>query len=201
MLEEIKRRLGEYRPARATGEFRARAAVLVPVFEQGGDLHVVLTKRTDRVETHKGEIAFPGGSVEPSDPDLAYTALRESHEEIGLRPGDVGLLGQLDELITISSFHVTPFAGEIDSGLAPYSWLHQELEVAEVLEVPVSHLLDPANFVELPRQRNGEMLLQPAFVVREHVIWGATYRILRNFLDVAVVPTESGQMPATAHDK
>jgi 8-oxo-dGTP pyrophosphatase MutT (NUDIX family) len=160
---------------------------------------VVLTKRTDRVETHKGEIAFPGGSVEAGDRDLTFTALRESHEEIGLQPSDVSVLGQVDEIVTVSAFHVTPFVGAIDSSLAPYNWRHQESEVAEVLEVPIRHLLDPANFVELPRQRDGRMVLQPAFLVRDHVIWGATYRILRNFLDVAVVSAASqDEAPVTS---
>jgi 8-oxo-dGTP pyrophosphatase MutT (NUDIX family) len=187
VIDEIKRRLASYAPRPAEGPFRARAAVLVPLYVYRDEVHVVLTKRTDRVQTHKGEIAFPGGSVEPGDRTLAFTALRESHEEIGLEPGHVELLGQVDELVTVSAFHVTPFVGEIDARQAPYVWRHQEREVAEVVEVPVRHLLDPSNCVELPRQRDGQMVLQPAFLVSEHVVWGATYRILRNFLDVAVV--------------
>jgi 8-oxo-dGTP pyrophosphatase MutT (NUDIX family) len=162
--------------------------VLVPVYDLGGELHVIFTKRTDRVNSHKGEVSFPGGAMDDTDPDLRYTALRESMEEIGLQPGHVSVIGQVDDIVTISDFLVSAFVGEVDPALAPYAWNPHEVEVAEILEVPMSHLLDPANYVEVPRQRNGELLMQPGVRFGEHIIWGATWRMLRNFLDVAVVP-------------
>jgi 8-oxo-dGTP pyrophosphatase MutT (NUDIX family) len=189
VIELIRERLQGYQPQPAEGAFRARAAVLLPVYTQRDGLHMVFTKRTDKVDSHKGEICFPGGAMDRGDRDLAVTALRESHEEIGLERDHVRLMGRLDDIITISSFHVTAYVGEIDPGRLPYIWRRQEREVAEVLEIPLAHLLDAANFVELPRSRDGELVLQPGVRFGEHVIWGATYRMLRNFLEVAVAPT------------
>jgi 8-oxo-dGTP pyrophosphatase MutT (NUDIX family) len=186
MIEEIRRRLREYQPEELPGEGRPKAAVLVPLYEKDGQLHVVLTKRTDRVETHKGEICFPGGAFEAHDPDLAATALRESEEEIGLEPGHVRVIGRLDDIVTVSSFHVSPYVGEIDAGTSPYRWRPQSTEVAEILEVPLPHLLDNANLVEVPRLREGQVTLMEGFAFGEHVVWGATARMLRNFLDVAL---------------
>ena len=165
---------------------RARAAVLIPLYEKRGELYVVLTKRTDRVHSHRGEISFPGGAMDPSDLDLTVTALRESYEEIGLRPDDVEIIGRVDDIITVSDYHVTAFVGHIDPAVCPYLWCLQEEEVAELIEVPVPHLLQRANVVEVPRNRNGQTVLLEGFQFGDHVIWGATGRMLRNFLDVAI---------------
>jgi 8-oxo-dGTP pyrophosphatase MutT (NUDIX family) len=188
LIEHIRHRLAAYQPRSTAQPFRARAAVLVPLHQHSDDVFVVFTKRTDKVASHKGEVSFPGGAMDTTDPDVRFTALRESHEEIGLDPQHVRIVGQLDEIVTISNYHVTPQVGEIDPGVSPYEWRHQELEVAEIFEVPLHHLVDPENAVEVPRVRDGELVLQPAIQFGEFVIWGATYRILRNFIDVAVEP-------------
>jgi 8-oxo-dGTP pyrophosphatase MutT (NUDIX family) len=186
MIDEIRRRLAAYKASVLPEEARARAAVLIPLYYKRGELHVVLTKRGDGLGSHRGEICFPGGSWEKSDFDLAVTALRESNEEIGLHPDDVEIIGKVDDIVTISQFHVTPFVGEIDPAVCPYTWCCQEREVAEILEVPLSHLLDCTNLVELPVQRNGEVVMRPGYRFGEHTIWGATQRMLANFLDVSV---------------
>jgi 8-oxo-dGTP pyrophosphatase MutT (NUDIX family) len=190
VIESIRSRLAGYTPQPAEGPFRARAAILVPVYTLDGALHIVLTKRTDKVQSHKGEISFPGGAMDLTDADLMVTALRECDEEIGLQREHVSVIGRIDDIITISSYHVTAYVGEIDPERSPYLWRPQESEVAQVLEVPLAHLLDREYFVELPRMRDGQLVLQPALSFGEHMIWGATYRILRNFLDVAVAPTD-----------
>jgi len=187
VIESIRARLASYAPQTLENEGRSRAAVLVPIYDLHGELHVIFTKRTDRVHSHKGEVSFPGGAMDATDPDLRFTALRESHEEIGLLPDHVSLIGQVDDIVTISDFHVTPYVGEVDPAMAPYAWNPHEVEVAEILEVPLSHLLDAANHVEVPRQRNGELVMQPGVQFGEHIIWGATWRMLDNFLNVAVV--------------
>lgn len=184
MIEEIRRRLAGYAPQEIEAEARPRAAVLLPLLTLDGKLHIVLTKRSNRVQSHKGEISFPGGSSEKGDSDLWVTALRESHEEIGLQPLDVQLIGRLDDIITISSFHVTAYVGEIKP--QGYVWTPQEHEVAEVLQVPIDHLLDAANHTQVRRQRNGTTVLLDGYRFGEHVIWGATGSILRNFLAAAV---------------
>lgn len=189
MIESIRSRLAAHIPRSVDGTYKARAAILVPVYTLDGALHIVLTKRTDKVQSHKGEISFPGGAMDLTDADLLVTALRECDEEIGLRREHVRVMGRIDDIITVSSYHVTAYAGEIDPACSPYLWRPQASEVAEVLEVPLDHLMDKTNFVELPRIRDGELVLQPGLSFGEHVIWGATYRMLRNFLDVAIGPT------------
>jgi 8-oxo-dGTP pyrophosphatase MutT (NUDIX family) len=193
VIEEIAKRIGSYVCVEDAVEGR-RAAVLVPLYDRDGELHIVLTKRTDKVEKHKGEISFPGGVVDATDVDAVFTALRESREEIGLLPDHVRVVGRLDDVSTMTGFHITAIVGVIDPTLSPYAWLPQPSEVAEVLEVPLRHLADPANAIEVPRQRNGELVLSQGFLYREHTIWGATAKVLHNFLDVvyaaAMVPAE-----------
>jgi 8-oxo-dGTP pyrophosphatase MutT (NUDIX family) len=185
VLTEIRDRVAAYEPKTFDPEGAPRAAVLVPLYTHREELHVVFTKRTDRVQHHRGEISFPGGAMDPEDADLVATALREADEEIGIEPGHIEVLGQLDDIVTISRFHVSVYVGEMDATFSPYPWRPQESEVAEVIEVPLVHLLDESNLVEVPRQRDGELVLLEGFKFEEHVIWGATARMLRNFLDVA----------------
>jgi 8-oxo-dGTP pyrophosphatase MutT (NUDIX family) len=184
MLDEIKARLAAYEPKLLPEREGKRASVLVPLYVNDGELHIVFTKRTDRVESHKGEISFPGGARDPLDNDLIHTAMRECEEEIGLRREHIEIIGQLDDVITISDFHVSVYVGRLHSHPSPYVWLPQEAEVAEVLEVPLSHLQDKENIVEVPRQRDGVLTLMEGWMWHEHVIWGATGRMLRNFLNV-----------------
>jgi 8-oxo-dGTP pyrophosphatase MutT (NUDIX family) len=188
MLESIRHRVSAYRPNLLPERGGKRAAVLVPLYIHRDELHVVFTKRTDRVQSHKGEISFPGGARDPLDPDLVFTAVRECDEEIGLRSEHISIVGQLDDIITISDYHVSVYVGEIEPGAAPYLWLPQASEVAEILEVPLFHLIDEANLIEVPRERGGQLTLMEAYRWHDHVIWGATFRMLRNFLEVAVLP-------------
>lgn len=195
MIEQIRKCLAVYSYQKKDIEARPRAAVLLPLYDRAGHLHVVLTRRSDQVKHHKGEISLPGGSCEPDDFDLASTALRESEEEIGLQRGHVELIGRLDDVITITSFHVSTYVGCIDPAQSPYPWHSQAEEVAEIIEIPVSHLLDPENRVEFTRERNGGIVTLRGYRFGEHVVWGATGQIIANFLEVisnpetAVVPT------------
>ncbi len=190
MIEDIRSRLSLYTPNKLASDDRPLAAVLIPIYRVRDELHIVLTKRTDRVEHHKGEISFPGGARDPEDIDLIATALRESHEEIGLQPRHVDVIGRVDDFITVSQFHVTPYVGVIDPDAAPYAWLPQEREVAEILEVPLPHLVDPANLIFEPRRMpDGRTSPMESYLWGEHRVWGATARMLRNFLEVAVLET------------
>jgi 8-oxo-dGTP pyrophosphatase MutT (NUDIX family) len=162
---------------------RRQAAVLVPLFKNATDYHLVFTKRTDTVKHHKGQVSFPGGSFEPADGDLLTTALRESREEVGIQPEHVSILGRLDDLSTFStSFTIAPFVGLIPY---PYPFHPNPLEVAIVFDVPVSVLADPTVRRRYSRARDdGATIEDYEFCVDAHVIWGATARIIHHFLAV-----------------
>ncbi len=161
---------------------RALAAVLLLLYEHEGRTHVIFQKRTEHVDTHKGQISFPGGMADPGDRDLVFTALRETHEEIGVRPSDVEVLGQLDDIVTVSNFRVTPFVGWLNR--YPYEWRFSDAEVAYLLEVGLDHLRDPGTLVPDRRVANGREHVFPSYRFRDDLIWGATARMLANFLDV-----------------
>lgn len=162
---------------------RRQAAVLLPLFRHAADYHLVLTKRTDTLKHHKGQIAFPGGAFDPSDGDLLTTALRESYEEIGIRPEDVTVVGRLDDMATFAtSFTISPFVGVIPY---PYSFRPNPLEVATIFEAPLSVLADPAVFRSFVRTReDGVRIVDYEYHIGGHVIWGATARIIQHFLQL-----------------
>ncbi|OGA46284.1 MAG: hypothetical protein A3G24_15630 [Betaproteobacteria bacterium RIFCSPLOWO2_12_FULL_62_13] len=175
-----------YRPT-AADDGALSAAVLVPLYQLGSELHVILTKRTMLVTMQQGHISFPGGGREPGDQDLLATALREGFEEIGLDPRRVEIFGRIDDFWTRNGqILVAGFVGLIDPLASPYPWRPAETEVAEILEVPVRHFLDPLNLtVAEPRQVNGRLSPNETFLFREHRVFGATARALRNLLNIA----------------
>lgn len=185
MIERIRERLAAYQPEHIQDEGLARAAVLLPLYDSGGDLHILFTLRSELVEHHKGQISFPGGAWDKTDPDLTFTAVRETWEEIGVSMDHIDVIGQLDEMITVSNFLVRPFVGQITQA-GPYPFAHSEIEVAEILEVPLQHLQDELNVVAEPRIYQGREVIMYSYRWREHLIWGATARILRQFLDLLV---------------
>ena len=155
-----------------------RAGVLAPLFVRDGGLWVLLTKRTESVERHRGQIAFPGGRQEEEDDSLYATALRETEEEIGVAPADVRYLGALTPLTTITDYYVEPYVGAIPH---PYAFRLQETEIQSLVEVPVTALLDPAALETKPFPGRPEPVL--FYHYGETVIWGATARMLKELLD------------------
>jgi 8-oxo-dGTP pyrophosphatase MutT (NUDIX family) len=158
---------------------RTDAAVLVPLFIAGDELHVVLTRRRDDMRRHAGEVSFPGGRADPEDADLPSTALREAHEEIGLPPAAVQLIGALQPTPTIATnYAVYPFVGLIEPGFA---WEPSAGEVAEVLELPLGALR--AGHGRRRMLRRGVPFRTDVYVVGETLVWGATARMLGDLLE------------------
>jgi len=154
------------------------SAVLAPLFMRDGVACALFTRRPMTLRTHAGQISFPGGARDPSDATPLHTALRETHEELGIPPDRVEVLGMLDEIPTITEYRITPFVGVIppDFKYVPSS------EVEEVIEVPLVHLLDPATHRTEQWQVGGQEHDVYFYDYGHHHIWGATARILRGFL-------------------
>jgi 8-oxo-dGTP pyrophosphatase MutT (NUDIX family) len=158
---------------------RTDAAVLVPLYVNDGETHAVFTKRREDLRRHAGEISFPGGRHEQDVENLCETALREAHEEIGLPPAAVEIVGALQPVPTIATgYAVYPFVGLIEPGR---EWTLSPQEVAAVLELPLRRLL--AGYGRRRLVRRGLPIRTDTYVVGEHLIWGATARILADLFD------------------
>ena len=158
-----------------------RAAVLVPIVDRG-EAHLVFAQRTERVGHHAGQISFPGGRIDPEDADDLAAALREAHEEVGLEPSRVEPLGLLDDTETFATQYViTPFVGVVRG---PVVWQPDGEEIEKVIEVPVAALLDRGSFRVERWERDGVARDVYFYDYRGTTIWGATARILKQYLDV-----------------
>jgi 8-oxo-dGTP pyrophosphatase MutT (NUDIX family) len=159
---------------------RTDAAVLAPLFtDAAGDLHAVFTRRRDDLRRHPGEISFPGGRKDPGDADLVATALRETHEEIGLPPEHVEVLGALQPTPTfVTNYAIYPFVGRIEPG---FEWQVEAAEVDEVLELRLRDVRDGYGRRRLVRR--GVPFRTDTYQVGDHLIWGATARIVADLLD------------------
>lgn len=159
-----------------------RAAVLIPLFKKDGEYHILFTKRTEKVEHHKGQVSFPGGRQDKKDPNLLATALREAEEEMGIVPKDVKILGELDDFCTASTdFCISPFVALIPY---PYPFQVNPHEIAEVIEAPLSALRQESQMRQEIFLRDGEPFPVYFYEYQSYTIWGATARILKEFLDL-----------------
>ena len=181
IAEKLKKRLASAEPssdgyARVEANDSAQlkcAAVLMPLIWYADEWHLLFTRRTDQVESHKGQVSFPGGACDEDETTAEQTALRESHEEIGIDPKDVRVLGRLADMITITRFRVTPVVGALPW---PYVFRVENVEVARVFTMPLGWLAQPSNrwqFLVQPGNRN---------VIFYHpydgeLLWGATARM------------------------
>jgi 8-oxo-dGTP pyrophosphatase MutT (NUDIX family) len=157
------------------------AGVLVPIFTQDDRPHLLFTRRTETVLTHKGQISFPGGQHEVGDGSLLETALREASEEIGLHPGRVDVVGELDDAFSaVSRFVVSPYVGLVSG--SPEDLRPAPTEVKSLLVVPIDVLLDPAVHRSDTRTWMGEPHVIHYYTVGDDVIWGLTGWILHQFL-------------------
>ena len=191
MEKKLRKALSERQTLRISDARRTPSAVLIPIYKKQGEYYILFIQRTDRVRDHKGQISFPGGAYEEGDDSLLQTALREADEEVGLAAEDVEVIGELDDYRTIgSNYVISPFVGRMPW---PYQLKVDEWETEEIIEVPISALLDRDNIRQDKDILDGEEIVQYYYHYQGKVIWGATARILNQFLGIlAGIVEDSG---------
>ncbi|MBN8443113.1 MAG: CoA pyrophosphatase [Thauera sp.] len=168
-------------PEATRGEQHTAAAVLVPIVARDASASLLLTRRTDHLHHHPGQISFPGGRVEEGDESATMTALRETEEEVGLQRQHVDVLGTLPDYFTGTGFRITPVVGLVRP---PFDLTLDAFEVAEAFEVPLTHFLDPANHQRLSREFEGRVRHFYAMPYNDYYIWGATAGIIMSLYRV-----------------
>ncbi len=182
MEQRLQQVLANRKVKRVRDESRELSAVLLPIYCKRGEYYLVFTKRTEQVRVHKGQISFPGGAYQEGDGTLLNTALRECAEEIGLVADKVKILGALDDVITqTSQYIISPFVAVIPW---PYQFKVNTEEIAEIIEAPIAALLDKSCLHEETEIIKGEAVTSYSYHHQGRVIWGATAKILNQFLDI-----------------
>ncbi|MFC2050860.1 NUDIX hydrolase [Chloroflexota bacterium] len=182
MKEKLRQLLASRPKTRLSDRGLTEAAVLVPIFCKDREYHILFTQRSDHLQHHKGQISFPGGARSETDASLLDTALRESWEEIGVKAKDVEILGELDDTpTTISHFNISPFVALIPY---PHEFRLNSYEIDEIFSMPVSTLLHKANKKEEHSTFGKDVSVDYFYEYEGKVIWGATARIVQQFLDV-----------------
>lgn len=159
------------------------SAVLIPLLRDRGEYKVLLTKRTHRVDDHKGQISFPGGRVADEDRSYQETALRETWEEVGIRPEDITLLGRMDDALTLSSnYLIHPFVGYVPY---PYPYQLNPLEVKRLMYVPFKVFLPDSALAMVERvEYGGRTYESQTYRYDGEVIWGATARMMKDLIQI-----------------
>ncbi|MFC2040925.1 NUDIX hydrolase [Chloroflexota bacterium] len=182
MKRVLKETLSQRPKSRIVNTERVPSAVLIPIYLKQGEYYILFTKRTETVKDHKGQISFPGGACEKHDETLFDTALRETTEEIGLPAEKVKLLGELDDFPTsTSNYIISPFVAAIQR---PYPLKIDPIEVEEIIEIPISALLDKDCLSQETEIIDGQEVTAYFYNYQGKVVWGATARILAQFLDI-----------------
>ena len=181
MIEDIKYKLNLHNSEKPSGQ--PQASVLIAILNYGKYIEspeIIFTQRSSHLSTHSGEVSFPGGKADKTDPSLFDTALRESNEEINLNNKDVTELGKLNYLISRHKIEVNPFIASVDHPQA----LQPNEEIQEIFTVPLDFLLDPKNIQRENIERHGSVWLVPTWNIKDQKIWGLTAMITVNFLNV-----------------
>ncbi len=181
MIDEIRKLLSQREKKTIIDDSLRPSGVLLPLFCKDEEYYILLTKRTEHLEHHKGQISFPGGAYDEEDGTLMVTALRETYEEVGLSSADIELLGELDDMVTTTSFVISPFVGFIPH---PYEFNISAYEIDELITAPVQALLDGETYREGLMNSEGEFHRGYVYEYNEHLVWGATAMILKQFLDL-----------------
>lgn len=167
----------------AAGTTPRRAGVLCALVAGKAGLEVVLTRRVEHLRVHAGQVSFPGGRLDPDDADETAAALREAHEEIGLPPQNVEVIGRLNEMPTITGFYVTPVVAVVRK---PIRFVPNPDEVATIFQVPLDWLFDDANVQRTHREWQGRRVPIYRFDWGEEMIWGATAKMIIDFKAVVL---------------
>ena len=184
LREQIRERLAEVEPRRLTTGYSREAAVILLVFERAGQPHFLLTRRTEDVRTHKGQISFPGG-MRLDGESLDRTALRETFEEVGITDRQIELLGRFHDYVSSSEYLVSTFAGFIGE---TFTAEPQPREVAEILEVPFQVFSEPGRMRVERMMRSGKLVDVLFYSFASYEIWGLTARMIKDFLETLRYP-------------
>ena len=182
MKQRLRQTLSQRQKRHIVDASRVSSAVLLPIYYEQGQYYILFTKRTEQVKEHKGQLSFPGGAYEERDGTLINTALRECTEEIGLTADEVEILGELDDQVSrTSNYIISPFVALIPW---PHPLKVDHWEVEEIIQVPISALLGKDCLRQETEIIGDEAVTSYFYHYQEQTIWGATARILNQFLDI-----------------
>ena len=183
MRDRVRLAVSNYTPSEMPLDDQREAAVLLLLHERDGVEHLLFQVRASNMAHHSGQISFPGGSRDAVDATLLDTALREVEEEIGVPRDHVEIFGRIDDSYARSSnYRIRPYVGALDQ--RPREFTIDAGEVYELLEVPLPHLLSPASRGWHAEDNGGNLQAAPAFIYGDYIIWGATWRILNQFIEL-----------------
>ncbi len=180
-LKQLANFFSSYQPESKISTDTVRAAVLCPLYIDKGVLKILFIKRSQTVKVHKGEISFPGGVKEVEDFSLEVTSTRETEEEIGVKESDITIFGGLDEVNTTTGFLVSPFVGSIPH---PYRFKLSVAEVDSLISLAVDDFLEPRNKIDFYYFNGRSLQPQLAYNINGQIIWGATAKIMWQFLEL-----------------
>lgn len=182
MIEKIKASFSAYKLKKNNfSHDYVSSSVLIPLYFHDGETFVIFTKRSNNLKHHKGQISFPGGKFETSDIDLKTTALRETYEEIGIKPEDIHIIGEIPSIITITNFKITPYVGYFDY---PYDFKVNSDEIDVLIKTPLKHFFDSSIYKSKEKEIWGKKINVHFYSYNEYTIWGATGKMLHDFLKI-----------------
>ncbi|MBF0279546.1 MAG: CoA pyrophosphatase [SAR324 cluster bacterium] len=181
MLKILRHQLSQYSPPE-NQHTRQRASVLIPIFEKESRLHFLLTRRSSKLRSHSGQVSFPGGKRDESDQHDLDTALREAHEEIGLLPDSVAILGKIDQILSRNFLLVSPYVGMIPSNFVPQP---NEFEIESVFHVPLDFFMKEGHHF-LQEYQTKRPYFVHHFYYKDYDIWGLTAQLILRFLEIGL---------------
>jgi 8-oxo-dGTP pyrophosphatase MutT (NUDIX family) len=201
MLDAMRMRVQEHRPRQVESAGLPEAGVLIPVTCVHDEPEIILTLRSRRLSTHSGEVAFPGGRRDPGDVDLCYTALRETHEEIGLPPEHVEIIGPMNSLVSRFGIKVTPFVGIVPD---VFELQPNRFEIDEIFRVPVSFFMRDQREMTHRIDYEGRSWYVPSYRYNGFKIWGLTALMLAELMNVgfdAGIPLDTPYDPERKQER